>query len=711
MPYLKLSAACLAYGHVPLLDHADFQLDPGERVALIGRNGTGKSSLLAAMAAGTGRGRLDDGEVWVQPGIRVGYVPQEPPFDPAMTVFQAVVSGMGETSALLAEYHDVSHQLAEGVGDHDALLARMDSLQHELEARGAWAYEAQAERVIDRFGLDPEASVGALSGGQKKRLALAQALAVAPEVLLLDEPTNHLDIAAIEWLENLLIESGVTLFFITHDRSFLDRVCTRIVELDRGKLASFPGSFTQYQQRKEAMLHEESLANARADKLLKEEEVWIRKGVEARRTRAVFRVQRLDKLRAERQARRERMGKVNLQLDSGDKSGKLVAELEHVNKAYGERQIVRDFSARIQRGDKIGLIGPNGAGKTTLLRLILGELQPDSGIVRQGTKMEIAYFDQFRTQLNPDSTLADVISPGSDYVEIGGARKHVIGYLEDFLFAPERARSPVSSLSGGERNRLLLARLFAKPANVLVLDEPTNDLDIETLELLEELLQTYEGTLFLVSHDRTFLDNVVTQTIAAEGEGGWKEYAGGYSDWAGYKASLAKEAASKAKAEARPVAKPAEVPRAKADKLSWKEQRELEALPGKIAALEGEQAELTKLLEDPAIYQRDVRPRRRRPNGWLPSTMNSCSAWSVGRPWNPAPGDASSRLALPQGAFCPSASRAGIGSSPRRWRTASGVMLSSSPISLKSSGRAASSQPCEEWRASLTARMTFLTRG
>ena len=606
MPYLKLSAACLAYGHVPLLDHADFQLDPGERVALIGRNGTGKSSLLAAMAAGTGRGRLDDGEVWVQPGIRVGYVPQEPPFDPAMTVFQAVVSGMGETSALLAEYHDVSHQLAEGLGDHDALLARMDTLQHELEARGAWAYEAQAERVIDRFGLDPEASVGALSGGQKKRLALARALAVTPEVLLLDEPTNHLDIAAIEWLENLLIESGVTLFFITHDRSFLDRVCTRIVELDRGKLASFPGSFTQYQQRKEAMLHEESLANARADKLLKEEEVWIRKGVEARRTRAVFRVQRLDKLRAERQARRERMGKVNLQLDSGDKSGKLVAELEHVNKAYGERQIVRDFSARIQRGDKIGLIGPNGAGKTTLLRLILGELQPDSGIVRQGTKMEIAYFDQFRTQLNPDSTLADVISPGSDYVEIGGARKHVIGYLEDFLFAPERARSPVSSLSGGERNRLLLARLFAQPANLLVLDEPTNDLDIETLELLEELLQTYEGTLFLVSHDRTFLDNVVTQTIAAEGEGGWKEYAGGYSDWAGYQASLAKEAASKAKAEARPVAKPAEAPKAKADKLSWKEQRELEALPGKIAALEGEQAELTKLLEDPTIYQRDA---------------------------------------------------------------------------------------------------------
>ncbi len=604
MPYLKLSDACLAYGHVPLLDHADFQLDPGERVALIGRNGTGKSSLLAAMAAGSGKGRLDDGEVWVQPGIRVGYVPQEPPFDPQMNVFQAVVSGMGETSTLLAEYHAVSHQLADGQGDHDALLARMDTLQHELEARGAWAYEAQAERVIDRFGLDPEASVGSLSGGQKKRLALAQALAVAPEVLLLDEPTNHLDIAAIEWLENLLIESGVSLFFITHDRSFLDRVCTRIVELDRGKLASFPGSFTQYQQRKEAMLHEESLANARADKLLKEEEVWIRKGVEARRTRAVFRVQRLDRLRAERQARRERMGKVNLQLDAGDKSGKLVAELEHVDKAFGARQIVRDFSSRIQRGDKIGLIGPNGAGKTTLLRLILGELQPDSGIVRQGTKMEIAYFDQFRTQLDPDSTLADVISPGSDYVEIGGARKHVIGYLEDFLFAPERARSPVSSLSGGERNRLLLARLFAKPANVLVLDEPTNDLDIETLELLEELLQNYDGTLFLVSHDRTFLDNVVTQTIAAEGEGRWHEYAGGYSDWAAYKAGVAKDAA-KARSDAKPVAKAAEPVKPKGDKLSWKEQRELEALPGKIAALEGEQADLTKRLEDPSIYQTD----------------------------------------------------------------------------------------------------------
>ena len=605
MAYLKLADACLAYGHVPLLDHTDFLLDPGERVALIGRNGTGKSSLLAALAAGSGRGKLDDGEVWVQPGIRVGYVPQEPPFDMDMTVFEAVVSGMGETSKILAAYHEVVHHLSEGTGDQDELLAQMETLQHELETRGAWAYEAQAEKVIDRFGLDPEANVGSLSGGQKKRLALAQALAVAPEVLLLDEPTNHLDIAAIEWLENLLIETGTTLFFITHDRSFLNRVCTRIVELDRGKLVSFPGSFAEYQQRKESLLHEEGLANARADKLLKEEEVWIRKGVEARRTRAVFRVQRLDILRAERQARRERMGKVNLQLDAGDKSGKLVAELEHVNKSYGQRQIVRDFSARIQRGDKIGVIGPNGAGKTTLLRMILGELQPDDGIVRLGTKIDVAYFDQFRTQLNPDSTLIDVISPGSDFVEIGGARKHVIGYLEDFLFAPERSRSPVSSLSGGERNRLLLARLFAKPANVLVLDEPTNDLDIETLELLEELLAKYDGTLFLVSHDRTFLDNVVTQTIAAEGNGGWREYAGGYSDWANYKASVQKEEAARLKAEAKLPAKSVEPAKAKLEKMSWKEQKELEGLPGKISALEKEQGELSKRLEDASIYQSD----------------------------------------------------------------------------------------------------------
>ena len=605
MPLLKLDNGCLAYGHVSLLDAASLQLDAGERVALIGRNGTGKSSLLAALA---GKAHLDDGTVWTQPGLKLGYVPQEPPFDPDLTVFEAVVAGMGDTARLLADYHEVSHRMAEADADHAALLARMEALQHELEALGAWAYEARAEQVIARFGLDADARVGTLSGGQKKRLALAQALAVAPDVLLLDEPTNHLDIAAIEWLEDFLLESGVTLLFITHDRRFLDRLATRIVELDRGKLASYPGSFAAYQERKAQELADEAKAQARFDKLLKEEEVWIRQGVEARRTRAVFRVQRLDKLRAERAARRERIGQVKLQLDAGEKSGQLVAELHHVTKCFDEKCVVRDFSCRILRGDRLGIIGPNGAGKTTLLRLILGELQPDSGTVRRGTKLEIAYFDQFRAQLDPEATLADVISPGSDYVEIGGAKKHVVGYLGDFLFAPQRARSPVKSLSGGERNRLLLARLFARPANVLVLDEPTNDLDIETLDLLEDLLQDYAGTVFLVSHDRAFLDAIVTQTIAAEGDGTWHEYAGGYSDWAAYQAGR-KEAERAANA-----AKPAEPKNSalagrreekpKPVKLSWKEQRELEALPERIAALEDEQQRLTRSLEDPALYAR-----------------------------------------------------------------------------------------------------------
>jgi len=605
MLLLKLDNGCLAYGHVPLLDAAEFQLDSGERVALIGRNGTGKSSLLMALA---GRAPLDDGTLWAQPSLKLGYVSQEPPFDAEQTVFQAVVAGMGETARLLADYHEISHRMAEADADHDALLARMESLQHAMESLGVWAYEARAEQVISRFALDADAKVGTLSGGQKKRLALAQALAVAPEVLLLDEPTNHLDIAAIEWLEDFLLESGVTLLFVTHDRRFLDRLATRIVELDRGRLTSFPGSFAAYKERKETQLADEAKENARFDKLLKEEEVWIRQGVEARRTRAVFRVQRLDRLRAERSARRERIGQVKLQLDAGDKSGQLVAELKHVSKSFGDKQVVRDFSCRIQRGDKVGLIGPNGAGKTTLLRMILGELPPDAGTVKLGTKIEVAYFDQFRAQLDPEATLADIISPGSDYVEIAGARKHVVGYLGDFLFAPQRARSPVKSLSGGERNRLLLARLFARPANVLVLDEPTNDLDIDTLELLEDLIQDYAGTVFLVSHDRAFLDALVTQTIAAEAseknEGTWHEYAGGYSDWAAYHAG--RKAAERAEKQAQPqksALAPRPADKAKPVKLSWKEQRELEALPAHIATLETEQTTLTARLEDPALYQ------------------------------------------------------------------------------------------------------------
>ena len=616
MPHLILSDASLAFGHVPLLDHAEFQLDPGERVALIGRNGCGKSSLLRALA---GQGALDDGSVWRQPGIRMGYVPQEPPFDPELSVFEAVVAGMGEVSKLLAEYHAVSHAMAEPGADQATLLDRLHALQGELEARQAWSFESQAERVIQRFSLDPDARVGTLSGGQKKRLALAQALAVTPDLLLLDEPTNHLDIGAIEWLEELLIGSATSLVFITHDRRFLDRVATRIVELDRGRLLSCPGNFAAYQAKKEQLLHDEAVANAKFDKFLAQEEVWIRKGVEARRTRNEGRVLRLEQLRRERVARRDRQGKVELALDSGERSGKLIAELVGVSKSFGDKCVVHDFSCRLQRGDKIGLIGPNGAGKTTLLRLILGELAADTGTVRQGTKLQVAYFDQFRTQLDEEAALVDVISPGSDYVEIGNEKKHVIGYLGDFLFAPQRARSPVKSLSGGERNRLLLARLFARPANVLVLDEPTNDLDIETLELLEQLLQDYPGTLFLVSHDRAFLDNVVTQTIASEGDGVWREYAGGYEDWALAKSRQAaaqaedERAAKRSEKIANSVANSAAAAPAASEKkaereggkrkLSFKETRELAELPGKIAALEDEQKAIAVRLEDPALYQ------------------------------------------------------------------------------------------------------------
>ena len=609
MPHLILSDASLAYGHAPLLDHADFQLDPGERVALIGRNGCGKSSLLRALA---GQGSIDDGNIWRQPDIRMGYVPQEPPFDSALSVFEAVVAGMGEVSALLAEYHAVSHAMGEPLADHEALLEQMHQLQGRLESLNAWSFEAQAERVIQRFSLDSDALVGTLSGGQKKRLALAQALAISPEMLLLDDPTNHLDVGAIEWLEEMLVSSGVSLVFITHDRRFLDRVSTRIVELDRGRLLSCPGNFSEYLAKKEQILHDESVNNAKFDKFLAQEEVWIRKGVEARRTRNEGRVLRLEQLRRDRVARRERQGKVELALDSGDKSGKLVAELEGVSKSFGDKCVVRDFSCRLQRGDKIGLIGPNGAGKTTLLRLILGELEPDTGTVRLGTKIQVAYFDQFRTQLDEEATLVDVISPGSDFVEIGNEKKHVIGYLGDFLFAPQRARSPVKSLSGGERNRLLLARLFARPANVLVLDEPTNDLDIETLELLEQLLQEYKGTLFLVSHDRAFIDNVVTQTIASEGDGVWREYAGGYQDWADYQVKRRNaETTSSAGKRSQPLpdtsTQESKIKTDGARKLNYKEARELAELPVRIAALEQEQKEISQRLEDPEIYQAQSR--------------------------------------------------------------------------------------------------------
>jgi ABC transport system ATP-binding/permease protein len=596
MAVISLTNAQLAFGHVALLDHADFSLEPGERVGLIGRNGTGKSSLLKIIA---GMSKLDDGLLVTQQGIKIVYVEQEPRFEGADTVFDAVATGVGEMWQLLAEYNDLAAQL--GGDDDTAAMDRMHAIQIRLDAADAWNLNNRVETVLARLNLDKDARMGALSGGTQKRVALGRALVGAPDVLLLDEPTNHLDFTSILWLESLLREFKGSILFITHDRSFLDNVATRIVELDRGRMLSFPGNFSAYQVRKAEQLEIEAVESAKFDKFLAQEEVWIRKGVEARRTRNEGRVRRLEALRRARGARREQQGQVKLDVSAGERSGKIVAELLDIDKRYGDKIIVSDFSATILRGDKVGLIGPNGAGKTTLLKLILGEEEPDTGTVKQGARLQVAYFDQMRAQLNEEASLADTISPGSDWVEINGQRKHVMTYLGDFLFAPERARSPVKSLSGGERNRLLLARLFAKPANVLVLDEPTNDLDIDTLELLEELLEDYSGTVFLVSHDRMFLDNVVTQVIVAEGSGLWREYVGGYTDWERMRQSAA-SAKTVQKAESKPAAKEASTS-ARAKKLSYKEQRELETLPALIAGLETEQKAISEQLVDPELYQ------------------------------------------------------------------------------------------------------------
>ncbi|CAG2127722.1 ATP-binding cassette domain-containing protein [Cupriavidus plantarum] len=605
MALFSITDAQLAFGHVALLDHTDFSLEAGERVGLIGRNGTGKSSLLKIVA---GLSAPDDGLIARQSGVTTAYVPQEPQFAPGITVFEAVAQGMGAAHDLLVRYEAVAAKLE--THQDEATLAELHRLQSELDAADAWQLRTKVETTLARLNLDPHTRVDALSGGLQKRVALAQGLVAEPDILLLDEPTNHLDVAAIRWLEDLLLGFRGSVLLITHDRAFLDRVATRIIELDRGRLVSFPGNFAAYQVRKADLLAAEAVEQAKFDKLLAQEEVWIRKGVEARRTRSVARIQRLVAMRSERAERREVQGNVKLEVSQADRSGKIVAELVDVSKAYGDKTVVRDFTGTIMRGDKVGLIGPNGAGKTTLLRLILGELAPDSGTVRNGSNLQVAYFDQMRTQLDLERSLADTISPGSDWVEVNGQRKHVMSYLGDFLFAPERARSPVKSLSGGERNRLLLARLFARPANVLVLDEPTNDLDIDTLELLEELLQDYSGTVFLVSHDRAFLDNVVTSTIAAEGDGLWRESVGGYSDW---EAQSARAAAlqSARQAEQKP-AEPAKSQNTRDTrganrtvKLSYKEQRELDGLPARIASLEDEQKTISTQLEDGSLYATD----------------------------------------------------------------------------------------------------------
>ena len=624
MALIVLEKTELAFGHFPLLDRADLSVEAGERIALIGRNGAGKSSLLRAIA---GQTQLDDGRIILQTGLKLAVVDQEPKFDADDTVYHAVAAGLHEEHALIDEYETL---IASGLHD-DASMKRQGELEHELTQADAWGTAHRIEMVLQRLRLAPNTKVGAASGGMKKRIALARALVGEPQLLILDEPTNHLDIESIAWLEDMLVDHKGAVLFVTHDRAFLDRVSTRVVELDRGRLLSFPGNFTAYQTRKAEQVEVERVVNAKFDKFLAQEEVWIRKGVQARRTRNEGRVLRLESLRRERAARRERSGQVNIAVDDSTRSGKVVAELIDVSKSFPgapaagghsatpAKMIVEGLNLRLLRGDKLGLVGPNGAGKSTIIKLILGDLEADGGVVKRGSKLDVAYFDQFRDQLNDDATLADTISPGSEWVEIGNAKKHVMSYLVDFLFPPERAHAKVSSLSGGERNRLLLARLFARPANLLVLDEPTNDLDIDTLELLETLLQDYAGTVILVSHDRAFLDNVVTQVLvhdpAPDQPGRWTENPGGYSEWqavlkrrishgmrpesvgaGGYASSSAKDALAPRVSGQAPVQKKA--------KLSYREMRDLDALPVQIAALEAEQKTLEARLADPVTYAR-----------------------------------------------------------------------------------------------------------
>jgi len=607
MAILTLHGIELAFGHVPLLDGVSLAVERGERLGLIGRNGAGKSSLLSLIA---GTRTPDDGSIVRASGVSVALVEQEPVLPADASVIDVVTSGLPAAGQIVA-YERAAARVAT---DHsDEAMHALAEAQALLDAGDGWTIAHRLERVMDRFQLDGDARISSLSGGQGKRVALARAMVTEPDLLLLDEPTNHLDIETIQWLESLLVETTGSVLFITHDRAFLDAVATRIIELDRGKLASYPGNYRAYRERKAFELEVERVENAKFDKVLAQEEAWIRQGVEARRTRNEGRVRRLERLRDERAARRDRSRDVRLAVDTGNRSGKIVAELVDVSKSFGEgaarRPIVRDFTATILRGDRVGLVGRNGAGKTTLLKLILGDLEPDAGTIKRGTQLSVAYFDQSRAALDPEKTLLETISPGSEWIEIGdGAkaeRKHVMSYLGDFLFAPERARSPVKSLSGGERNRLLLARLFARPANVLVLDEPTNDLDVDTLELLENLLVDYAGTLFLVSHDRAFLDNVVTQTIASEGDGLWREYVGGYGDVEAARARAKTIAAAPATRPAPPKGASPVPAKSSVTRLGFKEQRELAALPETITKLESEQAALAARLADGALYRSD----------------------------------------------------------------------------------------------------------
>ena len=595
MALLTLRNITLAFGGPPLFDGVTVQIEPGERLCLMGRNGTGKSTLLKVIA---GELPADGGDIHRQQGLKVALVSQEVPLELEGTVFAIVAAGMGDAADLLADYHQLAHRLA-ATGE-SLLLPQLEALQHRLEASGAWSLHQEVERVLNRLGLDADAPFTTLSGGTKRRVLLARALVAAPDILLLDEPTNHLDIDTILWLEEFLLKSIRTLVFVTHDRAFARRLANRVAELDRGRLYAFSCSFEQFVERREALLEAEVTRQTQFDRKLAQEEAWIRQGIKARRTRNEGRVRALKQLREEYRQRRERQGTAKLQLQEAERSGALVAEVEKISYAWDGKPLIRDFSATILRGDRIGIIGPNGSGKTTLLRLLLGELAPQSGQVRLGTRREVLYFDQMRDQLDLNATVQENVGEGNDTVVINGKPRHVIGYLQDFLFAPERARSPVRILSGGERNRLLLAKLFTRPANVLVLDEPTNDLDAETLELLEELLGEYTGTLLLVSHDREFLNRVVTSTLVLDGKGSVEEFVGGYDDWL-HQVQAQRPPAAAARPAATEKAKPAkERPR----KLSFKESQELAALPERIAALEAEQADIMATLADPDFYKR-----------------------------------------------------------------------------------------------------------
>ena len=601
MPLLTLTDISLAYGLHPLLAYTDFQIESGERVCLVGRNGTGKSSLFRVI---TGAVVPDDGERWCPEGLRIAHLEQEVPADSDDTIYESVARGLGEAGGWLSEYH----HLAQQVGSSPERLPELSALQTRIEARGAWALGHRVDTVLSHLNLPADRAIHDCSGGIRRQVMLARALVSEPDLLLLDEPTNHLDIAAIAWLEEYLLAYRGAVMFITHDRTFLRHLATRIVELDRGKLTSFPGEYDTYLRKKDEMLEVEARAAAKFDKKLAEEEVWIRQGVKARRTRNEGRVRALQALRTERARRQEVMGRATLSVDSGALSGNLVVDVRGVSFKYEDRWVVRDFSTHILRGDRIGIVGPNGSGKSTLLKLILGELEPTQGQVVLGTRLQIAYFDQHRRLLDPEKSVRDNLSEGTNYVNVRGKSRHVIGYLKDFLFPPERIDSPVKALSGGERNRLLLARLFTQPCNMMVLDEPTNDLDVDTLELLEELLAEYDGTLLLVSHDRAFLDNVVTSTLVFEGDGHIGEYVGGYEDWLRQRASIPVSDTKRSAPSSKPVdpgTAKSERPAGAKRKLSYKEQRELESLPAQIQAFEAELAALSARVSDGGFYQQD----------------------------------------------------------------------------------------------------------